>query len=78
MNNDTKFAIAGCGLLMIMSVIVLLVFAASVEQNVQHQLESTAQAREGTLRVILMTNTWVVYPMLPSETPRQFKTQASP
>lgn len=68
-------AIAVFALLLLMAIGILFLFAASIEENnAQQQLE---QAREATLQVILKTNTTMVR-LLPSETPRQFKTQASP
>jgi hypothetical protein len=66
-----KVVIAVSGLLLIAAVVALFLFAASGEQNVQPQ-------REGTLRMILQTNAGTMVRMLPTETPRQFKTQASP
>jgi hypothetical protein len=65
-------------LLLLAVVGILFLLAANIEENIaQQQLENTAQAREATIQMILKTNTTMVF-LEPNETPRQFKTQASP
>jgi hypothetical protein len=69
-------AIAVFAVLLLAALGILFLFAASIEENnAQQQLE---QAREATLQIIYQTNAGTMSQLLPSETPRQFKTQASP
>jgi uncharacterized iron-regulated membrane protein len=71
-------AIVVFALLLLAVIGILLLFAANIEENnFQQQLENTDRARKATIQMILKTNTTMVF-LEPNETPRQFKTQASP